>query len=163
MLEKIEETLAGIKNKLLADELIRKLLFNDSNNALNMLAPLPQLVEDYITLKPVFDFENKEEYAKNSVINIYTTQIIPGDETKKLDGVIQINVVCNEDKWELVDLKIRPIQICNRIIKLVNNHKFAASNKLVFDTMTDLIISKKLFGYALLFEVTDGSGKIDKF
>lgn len=163
MLERIEQTLAGIRNKLLADETIRKLLYHDSNNALNMLAPTVQQAENYITLKPIFDFENKEEYAQNSIINIYTTQLMPGDETKKLDGVIQINVVCNEEKWELTDSKIRPIQICNRIIKLVNGCKFAASNKLVFDTMTDLIISKTLFGYALLFEITDGSGEKEKF
>ena len=60
MLERVEQTLAGIKNKLLGNEEIRKLLFHDSNNALNMSAPTKQEVDDYITLKPIFDFENKE-------------------------------------------------------------------------------------------------------
>jgi len=163
MLERVESTMAAIKNRLLEDELIKKLLFHDSNNAINMPPPLKKQVEDYITLRPIFNFENKEDYSKNSVINIYTTQVLPGDEEKKIDGVIQINVVCNEEVWELVDSKIRPIQICNRIIELINNCKFTVSNKIVFNTMTDLIISKTLFGYALLFEITDGSGKIDKF
>ena len=163
MLERVEQTLAGIKNKLLGNEEIRKLLFHDSNNALNMTAPTKQEVDDYITLKPIFDFENKEGYAHNSVINIYTTQIIPDTEIKKISGVIQINVVCNEEKWELIESKIRPIQLCNQIIKLINGCKFAASNKLEFDTMTDLIISKTLFGYALLFSLTDGSGEKEKF
>lgn len=163
MLERVESTLAAIKNRLLGDEIIRKLLFHDSNNALNMLPPLIPEVEDYITLRPIFEFENKEDYMQNSMINIYTTQILPADDIKKIDGVVQINVVCNGDKWELVDSKIRPMQLCDRIIQLVNNKKFTISNKVVFNTMTDLIISKKVYGYALLFEITDGGGEIEKF
>lgn len=163
MLERIETTLAAIKNKLLADETIRKLLFHDSNNALNMLAPQLKEVEEYITLRPIFEFENKEDYMQNSMINIYTTQVSPDEENNFINSLIQINVVCNGDKWELIDNKIRPMQLCNKIIQLVNNCKFTVSNKLVFNTMTDLIISKKVYGYALLFEITDGSGKIEKF
>lgn len=163
MLEKLETTLTAIKNKLLADEKIRKLLFHDSNNALHMLAPQPQEVEQYITLRPIFDFENKENYTQNSMINIYTTQVTPGDEIKQIESLVQINVVCNGDKWELVDSKIRPIQLCDKIVQLVNNCKFTVSNKLVFNTMTDLIINKKIYGYALLFEAIDGSGEIEKF
>lgn len=163
MLEKIEQTLVGIKNKLLHDATIRKLLFHDSNNALNMLAPQEKEAESYITLKPIYDFENKEPYAKNSMINIYTTQIVPDDEIKKITGVIQVNIVCNENTWELVDSHIRPLRLSDQIIKLVHGCKFAASNKLEFNTMSDLIINKKLFGYALLFEITDGSGETEKF
>ena len=163
MLERIESTLAAIRNKLLDEDIIRKLLYHDSNNALNMEAPNKKQVEDYITLRPIFDFENKENYSQNSIINVYTTQVLPGAENKKVDGTIQINVVCNEEKWELVDCKIRPLQICNHILQVVDGRKFTASNKLVFNTMTDLVISKKLFGYALLFDITDGSGEKEKF
>ena len=42
-----------------------------------MLAPQEKEAESYITLKPIYDFENKEPYAQNSMINIYTTQIVP--------------------------------------------------------------------------------------
>lgn len=163
MLSRIESTMAAIKTKLLSDETIRKLLFHDSNNALNMPAPRIEQVEKYITLKPIYDFENKEDYSQNSVINIHTTQAMPGGESKIVNGALQINVVCNEEKWELINSKIRPMQICNTIIKLIDNCKFTVSNKIVFDAMTDLIISKKLFGYALLFAITDGSEEKEKF
>ena len=46
---------------------------------------------------------------------------------------------------------------------MVDKAKFSASNKLELATITDLIISKKMFGYALLFDLVDGSGEIDKF
>lgn len=163
MLERIESTLAAIKTKLLSDEKLRKLLFHDSNNALNMLAPSELEVDNYITLKPIFEFENKEEYNQNSIVNVYVTEIIPTDNETSFTGVLQINVACNIDIWDLLDNKIRPIQICNRIIKLLNKKKFTISNNLELSNMTDLIINKKMIGYALLFEITDGSGENNNF
>lgn len=163
MLSRIESSLAAIKTRLLEDEDIRKLLFYDSNDALVNEAPKKESVKEYITLRPIYQFENKENYNQNSMINIYMTQATPGDDLPIVDSILQINVVCNIDNWELVNDKIRPIQIANKIIKLVNNRKFTTSNKLVFSTLTDLIISKTVCGYALLFELTDGSGEQQKF
>lgn len=164
MLRRIQSTMAAIRTKLKNDEVIRKLLCCDGNNALLLQeAPSIEEVNKYITLRPVFEFENKEDWKQNSIINIYMTEASPSEEEKTLMAVIQINVVCNQDVWDLVDDKSRPIELVNRIEKLVNGTKFTVSNKLVLNTVTDLIINKKVFGYALLFEIIDGSGEKDKF
>ena len=163
MLEKIETTMAAIRTKLLQDNKIKQLLYFDSNDALQCFVPEDAKLEKYITLRPIYEFENKEDYDQNSMINIYMTQASPYEDIVKVDGILQVNVICNVDIWELVDNKIRPLQIADRIITLVNNHKFTASNKLVLNTVTDLIVSKSMVGYALLFEITDGSGETDKF
>lgn len=163
MFKRIESTMAAIKTKLLADDTIKKLLFNDTENALKGTVPESKDVDKYITLKPVFEFENKQNYDQNSMINIYMTQAAPSDEDKSVTAAIQVNVVCNTDVWNLEGNKIRPLQLASRIEELVNNAKFTASNKLVLSTVTDLIINKKMVGYALIFEITDGSGTINKF
>ena len=163
MLERIESTMAAIKTKLLRNDTLRKLLYCDTPDALECEAPKAKEVNKYITLKPVYEFENKEDYNQSSMINIYTTQIDPADEGRYTASVIQINVVCNTDVWELDDSKIRPLRICEEVIRMVDKAKFSASNKLELATITDLIISKKMFGYALLFDLVDGSGEIDKF
>ena len=163
MLERIQTTMSAIKTRLLNDKSIRQLIFYDSNDALNIDAPSIKDTAEYITLRPIFEFENKENFEKNSMINIYTTQCVPVEDSKAIIAVLQVNVVCNLDIWELVDDKIRPMQIADRVINLVDGHKFTVFNILEFNTMTDLIISKKMVGYALLFSITDGSGEIDKF
>lgn len=163
MLERIESTMAAMRNKLANDQIITKLLTYDGNDALYVKEQHVENIEEYITLRPIFEFENKENYDQNSIINIYMTQASPYEDIVKIDGMLQVNVVCNLDVWELVDNKIRPLQIANRIIALVNNQKFTASNKIILNTITDLIISKKMVGYALLFEITDGSEEKDKF
>lgn len=163
MLERVETTLAVIKNCLLNDDVVRKLVYNDSNNALNMETPDIDKVNKYITLRPIYQFENMADFSQNSMINIYFTDGSPQEEEVGIEGVIQINIVVNIDKWELVDNKIRPIHLVNRIIKLLNDKKFTISNSLSLENINQLIISKQMVGYALLFNVIDGSGDLDKF
>lgn len=166
ILTRIASTMAAIRARLLNDEVIKKLLFYDGNDALLIDEDISLNefdIDKYITLRPIFEFENKENYDQNSMINIYMTQAMPEEETKNIDCVIQINIVCNQDVWGLANDKIRPIEIVNAIERLVNNQKFTASNRMVLNTITDLIISKKMFGYAMLFDLTDGSGEIENF
>ena len=163
MLERVETTLAAIKNCLLNDDVVRKLVYNDSNNALNMETPDIDKVNKYITLRPIYQFENMADFSQNSMINVYFTDGSLQEEEVSIEGIIQINVVVNIDKWELVDNKIRPIHLANRIIKLLNDKKFTTSNSLSLENINQLIISKQLVGYALLFNVIDGSGDLDKY
>lgn len=163
MLEKIETSLAAIKNCLLNDEKIRKLVYNDSNNALNLETPDRDKVNKYITLRPIYQFENMQDFTQNTMVNIYLTSGDTLDEEVGISGIIQISIVVNIDKWELLDNKIRPISLADRIIKLVNNKKFTMSNSLSLQSIDQLIISKQLVGYALLFDIVDGSGDLDKF
>ena len=163
MLKQIQTTLAGIKTVLLNDETIRKLLCNDSNNCLNMEPPTTKSAEKYITLRPIFQFENTDDYAQNGMINIYLSDGEPNDDMNLFQGIVQANVVYNVDKWELVDNKIRTLELADKVINLLDNKKFSTSNKLVFNSLQQLILSKQLVGYALLFNVDDGNSSLEKF
>ena len=163
MLKQIQSTLAGIKTVLLKDTIVRKLLCNDSNNCLNMDAPDEKSAEKYITLKPVFQFENIDDYTQQGMINIFLSDGQPDDEINIFSGVLQINVVYNTDKWELIDNKIRTLELADKVINLLNNKKFSTSNKLKFDNLQQLILSKQLVGYALLFTINDGNSELEKF
>ena len=58
---------------------------------------------------------------------------------------------------------MRSLAICDRIIDLINNKKFSISNPLSFNSIEELIITKQLVGYALIFDITDGNGDIEKY
>lgn len=165
MLERIATTMAEIKVTLLNDEKIRKLVFNDSNAALSLDTPTIEQASKYITLYPIFDFENKSDYSQNSMINIVFADGEVGDDNDSviLVGTLRVNVVVNVDKWELLNNKIRPIELANRIIQLLDNKKFSISNPLQFASLQELIINKQMTGYALLFDIADGSGDIDNY
>ena len=163
MLRRIQSTLAEIKATLLNNGIIRQLLCNDSNNCLNMETPTVKSAEKYITLRPVYQFENTDDYAQNGMINIVLSDGEPNDDYNMFDGIVQVNVVYNVDKWELIDNKIRTLELANKVIELLNNKKFSVSNKLEFTNLQQLILSKQLVGYALLFVINDGNSNLEKF
>ena len=162
MLELVQKTLYEIRNTLKQDEVLRKLLYNDSNNALQMVSPDPAQIEKYITIYPIYEFQNKNDLAQNALINVLFNNGTAGEDVQ-LDGVLQVNIVVNVDHWDLIGGKVRPLEIADRVIKLLNNKKFSISNPLEFTSIDELIITKQLVGYAVLFDFTDGSGEIDHY
>lgn len=161
MFQRVSSTLAEIRSKLLNNTNIRKLLYNDSNNALNMDIPSIDNVEKYITLYPIYDFEHKQDYEQNSMINIVLDNA--DVEDNELGGILRINIATNIDKWDLVGNKIRPLELANEIYKTLYGVKFSISNLLDFNTIQELIINKSLVGYALLYDFVDGNGTINNF
>lgn len=163
MFERIQTTIKAIKRRLLNDEEVRKLLYNSSNNALNLSTPSEKDVAKYITTYPIYEFENKEDYTQQGMINIFMTDSDPSDEDNSILAVVRINVVYNTDKWELVDGSCRPLAIADRIIEIINNAKLTVSNPVEYASIQELIISKKLVGYTLLFNLTDGNSDLENF
>ena len=163
MLDNIQSALFEIKRVLLEDEEIRKLLYNDSNDALNLDTPSTEDVDDYISLYPIYEFNTEAGYNHNCGINIVVPVIDPTDEVVQVIASLTINVVVNSNKWILTGNKIRPLAIADRIIELLENKKFSASSTLSFDGMTNLIMTKRISGYALSFTMNDGTANIEKF
>ena len=163
MFKRLQTTLKGIKRVLLEDEQIRKLLYNDSNNALGLAAPAKEQVSKYITTHPIYEFEGRDDYTQQGMINCFISDSEPDDEIKVTDSILRINVVFNVDKWELIDGSCRVLTLCERIIELVDNKKFSISNPISYNSLTELILSKKLVGYALLFNLTDGNSELENF
>lgn len=163
MFERLQTTIKAIKRQLLESEDIRKLLYNDSNDSLNLPTPKKEDVNKYITTHPIYEFEDKEDYTQHGMINIFMADSEPDDENNSTSSVIRINVVYNTAKWELIDGSSRPLLIADKIIELVNNKKFSVSNPISYINIQELILSKKLVGYALLFDFTDGNSELENF
>lgn len=165
MYKRVQKTLFAIRSVLLNSEIVRKLLYNDSNAALSLPAPTLKETKDYITLQPIYEFGNdtNKKYEQNGMINIVLEDSEPNEEENSLVGVIRINIVFNVDKWELLDEKIRPIELSDVVIELLDNKKFSISNPLSFSGMQPLILTKQLTGYALLFNLIDGSSNLENY
>lgn len=161
MLERIEQMLQDAREVLLDDPIIRKLLYHDSNNALNMGEVDRSAIEKYITNYPIYEFENKADYTQNAMINIFLADTELDDDQTTIAGVLRVNLVVNVDKWELVGGRCRPLVLVDRIVGLLNNQNLHLSNPIAFDSFQELLVSKKLVGYALLFNIVDGVTEIN--
>ena len=161
MFERVEQMLQDARQLLLNDVVVRKLLYHDSNNALNMADVDQSAVEKYITNYPIYQFENKADYTQNAMVNVFLADTGLDDEQITLQGVLRINIVVYVDKWELIGGRCRPLALADRIIMLLNNENLGLSNPITFDSFQELLVSKKLVGYALLFNIADGVTEIN--
>ena len=163
MFERIQTTIKAIKRQLLADDVIRKLLYNDSNNALQLPAPAEKDVAKYITTYPIYQFENKNDYTQHGMINVLMSDSGKSEDESSIDAVVRINVVYNTDKWELINGDCRVLALADRIVSLLDNKKLSVSNPIEYISIEELIINKQLVGYALLFDLVDGNGDLENF
>ena len=96
MLELIELSISAIKSLLCNNINIRKLLYNDSNNALNIEAPSEEEIKNYILTKPFYNLLD-DQYNKNSIISIQLSNATP-EEEKVIKSIIKISIITNVDK-----------------------------------------------------------------
>ena len=163
MFERVQTTIKAMKRQLLTDGQIRQLLYNDSNNALNLPTPTEKEAAKYITTYPVYQFENKDDYSQHGMVNIFMTESDPSEEDTSITAIVRVNIVYNTDKWELINGDCRVLAIADRIIELINNKKLSVSNPVEYVSTQELIINKQLVGYALLFDLVDGNGDLENF
>lgn len=162
MLENVQDTIFQIRQIIKTDENIRKLLYYGTSDALSKNSIDIAAVDDYIFLSPVMD-TTREPFNKHCLITITLTNINETDEEPLLLGEIRVNVIAQNNVWELNNNKIRPIEISDRIIEKINYMKFDSSHKLEFDKIDLVILDKNITGYSITFNISEGSGLENEF
>ena len=144
------------------DDLVKKLLVIDNKDA--MSEPVPDknindlLQEHYISMEP--PVENRiEEYDRNTFVSILVDTIMPASE-----GNIRANFVLyastNMDHIMLDDNKNRLLELCDKIIKLLQDKKLSSAGQLTFSSMSHIMLSEFHTAYRMMFTITDQQKKV---
>lgn len=162
MFENIEKSIYLIKSMILTDTNIRKLLFIDTPGALKEEAPSVTQAEQHVLLAPVFDI-TEPPYNKNTIMTVVLQKAVYDDDAVLLQGLIKINIVTHTELWELDDMKIRPLEIVNSVVKRLNNQKLSTSHKLYFTQADIIVLNEDVSGYSVIFHLEEGSGLDEQF
>lgn len=160
----MQKTLFEIKNKIRENENIRKLLVYDTPNALNLAAPSRNDADPKIRVTAVFDI-TEPPYEHNTFVTIVATKIQPDMEEQIFSSIIRINIITQAQIWELGNKKIRPLEIANEIVTMLENFKTetGTSHKLFFKNAELVVLDGNINGYGLVFHMIEGSGLDDEF
>lgn len=162
MFDNVQKAIFEIRSAIESDQDIRKMLFIDSKNALEQQAPTILEIENHITVSAVFDI-TEPPFDKNTIMTIVLHKAIYDSESTLLNGMIKINILTRSDLWELNNNKIRPLEISNNIVKLLDNRKVSASHKLYFNNIEIAILNENVSGYSVIFYLEEGSGLSEQF
>ena len=158
----MEKDTSLIINKMLDNPRLKRLLYYTSKNALNR----PNLNEDQS-----LDLINKnikivpKLYVDGSVLNyiiINFKNFTPSENPEFRDNIIEFDIICHFDQWQLQDFALRPYKIAAEIDSMFNNTHLTGIGLLQFVGATQTVLTDEFAGVCLLYEATHG-GEDKKF
>lgn len=153
----IENTMFAVRTTLANDKTIRKLLYYDTPDALDKQeAPsIDQILGrvengiEYITLFPVME-KGVVEYGRNTYIMITLPMIdLDLSDSSEIFVGFQITAISDMKHYMLNHNKLRLMEICNRVIELIDNQKFPTAGKTEVLQMEQVIFTNQVYGYNL--------------
>ena len=152
----MEKDMNLIINKMFKNERLKRLLYYTDRNALNR----PNLTEDQslelinnnIKIVP-------KMYVDGSVLNyiiINFKNFTPSGNPEFRDNIIEFDIICHFNQWQLQDFALRPYKIAAEIDSMFNNTHLTGIGELQFVGATQTVLTDEFAGVCLLYEATHG-------
>lgn len=153
-----------------SDELKRLLLINTKDCLLDKTNPtyLKKIKEtsvadlrqkQYIKTTPKLAMGENEEVK--SYILITFDNFTPNRENDYYrDCIIEIDIICHTDYWDLEGFAVRPIKIAGYIDGILNESKLSGIGTLNFLSCNEIVLNQNLSGYCLMYSATHGNDDI---
>jgi len=153
-----------------SDELKRLLLINTKDCLLDKTNPtyLKKIKEtsvadlrqkQYIKTSPKLAMGENEEVK--SYILITFDNFTPNRENDFYrDCIIEIDIICHTDYWDLEGFAVRPIKIAGYIDGILNESKLSGIGTLNFLSCNEIVLNQNLSGYCLMYSATHGNDDI---
>ena len=153
----VEKDMNIIVQLFLKNERLKKLLYHTSRDALTM----PNLTEDEAL--QMFGKNIKivpKLYVDGSVLNYI---IIGCDNfTKNLtnpeyrDNIIEFDIICHFDQWNLRDFELRPYKIAAEIDSMLDGKHLTGIGTLEFIGANQMILTDEYAGLCLMYQTIHG-------
>lgn len=153
----LEKDLAIIVDKILADTRLKKLLYYSSKDALTK----PALTEDQsialfgkqIKIVPKLYVDSEVfAYLIISFDNFVTNAMNP----QFRDNILEIDIICHFDQWQLTDFKLRPYKIAAEIDSMLNNQRLTGIGLTEFLGGNQILLNDEYAGLCLMYRVVHG-------
>lgn len=159
----MEKDLSLISNMMLKNNRLKKLLFYNSSDCLDRPAVSEEeslsLFGKNIKIVPKL-------YVDNSVLNyiIISFDNFTSNATNPefRDNIIEFDIICHFDQWQLKDFQLRPYKIAAEIDSMFNDKHLTGIGKLEFLGANQMILTDEYAGLCLMYSAIHGEeDKID--
>lgn len=112
--------------------------------------------QQVITLNPKLPFGEHEE-VKSTILITFPSFSPTKDNGYYRDALIEIDVICSTDCWDLDGFSIRPLKIVGYIDGILNNAKLSGIGTLNFISCDEIVLNQNLSGYCLMYSAIHGN------
>lgn len=76
------------------------------------------------------------------------------------DCIIEIDIICHTDYWDLEGFAVRPLKIAGYIDGILNKSRLSGLGTLDFLSCNEIVLNENLSGYCLMYSATHGNDDI---
>ena len=153
----VDKDMKLILDKFLSNERLKRLLHYYSKDAL-MKPNLTEeqtlnLLSDHIKIVPKLKIDGSvKTYVILTFDNFFKTKTNP----QFRDNIIEVDIVCHFDQWQLDDMKLRPYAIAGEIDSMLDQNRFTGIGVLNFLGMNQFVLTDEFAGLCLMYSATHG-------
>ena len=145
-----------IMDKMFKNERLKRLLYYTTKDALKK----PNITEDQMyemigkNIKTV-----PKLYVDGSVLNyiiISFDNFTPSSNPEFRDNVIEFDIICHFDQWQLQDFALRPYKIAAEIDSMFNGKHLTGIGEVEFLGANQMILTDEYAGLCLMYRAVHG-------
>ena len=153
----VDKDMSIITDYLMKNDRLKKLLHYTTKDCLDR----PRLTEDE-TLE-LFGKNIKivpKLYVDNSVLNYIIVSFdnftINRTNPEFRDNIIEFDIICHFDQWQLKDFQLRPYKIAAEIDSMLDGQRLTGIGKLEFLGANQMILTDEYAGLCLMYSAIHG-------
>ena len=152
----INKDMRLLVDKFLANDRLCKLLFYTDSNALN---------KTNLTDEQKIGMFNKnikivpKLYVDGSVLNymiISFDNFVESGNPEFRDNIIEFDIICHFDQWQLKDFDLRPYRIAAEIDSMLNGQKLTGIGRIEFLGANQILLTDEFAGVCLMYRTYHG-------
>ena len=153
----VDKDMEIISQKILSNERVKRLLYYTTKDAIRKpnLSPEQSIELFGKNIKRV-----PKLYVDGSVLNyilIRFDDFIPNVTNPEFrDNIIELDIICHIDQWEMTDFQLRPYRIAAEIDFMLDKKRLTGIGKIEFQGAKQIILNDEYAGLCLLYRTVHG-------
>ena len=153
----VDKDMSIITDYLMKNDRLKKLLHYTTKDCLDR----PKLTDDE-TLELFFNNLKivPKLYVDNSVLNYIIVSFdnftINRTNPEFRDNIIEFDIICHFDQWQLKDFQLRPYKIAAEIDSMLDGQRLTGIGKLEFLGANQMILTDEYAGLCLMYSAIHG-------
>lgn len=112
--------------------------------------------QGYLRFAPKIPMGENEECKSYILITFDNFSPNKGNDYFR-DCIIEIDIICNTDYWDIGNFRQRPLKIAGYIDGILNNSKLSGIGTLNFISCNEIVLNENLSGYCLMYSAVHGN------
>lgn len=153
----MEKDLEIIVNHICSNERLKRLLYYTTRDALDKPNLTGEQSDELFTKNIKI---TPKLYIDHSVLNyiiINFDNFIPNAHNPEFrDNVIEFDIICHFDQWQLKDFQLRPYRIAAELDSMLDNTKLTGIGELEFVGAQQIVLTDEYAGICLMYSAIHG-------